>query len=176
MPSKVKAPAFPCFVARSRRSDYGTEDMRAGVSLDFWVRFRSLAPGQVIVDNRTPAGRGFVVRTVEGGAVEFMMNDGRTENRWTSDPGMLTTSKAHHVAIIVDGGPKIISFVIDGKFCDGGDHRQFGWGRFSPNFRSLEGDAYLRIAEKLNGELLRLRIYNRYLRTSEAIGNFRAGP
>jgi len=175
MPSTAKAPAFPPFLTRSRRSDYGAEDMRAGVSLDFWVRFQSLAPGQGIVDNRTPEGKGFVVRTAEGGAIEIVMNDGRTENRWASDPGMLATGKAHHVAIIVDGGPKIISFVIDGKFCDGGDHRQFGWGRFSPNFRSLEGDAYLRIAEKLNGELRRLRIYNRYLRTSEAIGNFRAG-
>jgi hypothetical protein len=72
----------------------------------------------------------------------------------------------------VDGGPKIISFIIDGKFCDGGDDRQFGWGRFSPSLMSANGGRALRIAQ----DVLGLRLYNRAVRTSEAIGNFRAGP
>ena len=70
----------------------------------------------------------------------------------------------------MDGGPKIITFVIDGKLCDGGDARQFGWGRFSPNLRSANGAAMLRIGAPVT----RLRIYNRALLTSEAIANFRA--
>jgi hypothetical protein len=175
MPNSVPAPNLPVLLARSRRSDYGTDDLRAGFSIDFWVRLRSLKPGQVIADNRTREGKGFVVRTAPGDVIEIVMNDGRTENRWDTDPGVLTAGQLHHVAVIVDGGPKIISFVVDGKLCDGGDHRQFGWGRFSPHLRSLQGDKELRIGQNLDGELQRLRIYNRYLRTSEAIGNFRAG-
>jgi len=72
--------------------------------------------------------------------------------------------------VIVDGGPKIISFVIDGKFSDGGETRKFGWGRFSPNLRSANGAEKLRIGANVTS----LRIYGRALRTSEAIRNFEA--
>jgi hypothetical protein len=73
--------------------------------------------------------------------------------------------------ITVDGGPKIITFVVDGVLCDGGDQRQFGWGRFSPTLRTPHGSPTLRIARSVQA----LRLYNRPLRTSEAVGNFRAG-
>jgi len=71
------------------------------------------------------------------------LNDGNTENRWSSDHGTIVSGKPQHIVAIVDG-PKIVTFVIDGKLCDG-------------------------------GEILRLRMYNRYLRTSEAVAAFRAG-
>ena len=58
----------------------------------------------------------------------IILNDGRTESRWDCDPGFLQTNKLHHLVVIVDGGPKIISFIVDGVFCDGQDFRQFGWG------------------------------------------------
>jgi len=104
-----------------------------------------------------------------------VLNDGRTENRWDCDPGLLQPGKLHHVAAIVDGGPKVITFIVDGQLCDGGTARQFGWGRYSPNFRSPKGDATLRIAAGPAGAVKALRIYGRALRTSEAIGNFRGG-
>jgi hypothetical protein len=176
MPATVAAPQLPLFVRRSTRADYGAEDLRSGFSIDLRMRLRSLAPGQTLLDNRTPEGKGFVLRTAPGGAVEIVLHDGRTENRWDSDPGMLEAGKIHHIAVVIDGGPKIISFIVDGKLCDGGDARQFGWGRFSPNLQSANGDGTLRIGSGLAGEILRLRLYGRALRTSEAIGNFRAGP
>jgi hypothetical protein len=176
MPATVAAPQLPLFVRRSARSDYGAEDLRSGFSIDLWARFRWLAPGQVLLDNRTPEGKGFALLTTPRGSVELILNDGRTENRWDSDPGMLEAGKLHHIAVIVDGGPKIITFVIDGKLCDGGELRQFGWGRFSPSLQSVNGDGAVRIGPGLEGEILRLRLYSRALRTSEAIGNFRAGP
>ena len=71
----------------------------------------------------------------------------------------------------MDGGPKIITFIVNGVLCDGGDERQFGWGRFSPTLRAPNGTATLKIAKPVQS----LRLYNRALRTSEAVGNFRAG-
>jgi len=68
----------------------------------------------------------------------------------------------------------VISFVVDGALCDGGTHRQFGWGRFSPHLQGANGADVLRIGPALDGEVLGLRIYGRALRTSEAIGNWRA--
>ncbi|MEA3226995.1 MAG: hypothetical protein U9Q07_13675, partial [Planctomycetota bacterium] len=40
----------------------------------------------------------------------------------------------------------------------------------------LPGNNKLRIAPVLRGKLKSLRVYDRYLRTSEAVGNFRVGP
>jgi hypothetical protein len=175
MPASVEAPQLPLFLRRGRAPDHGAEDLRSGFSIEMWLALRDLSPGQALVDNRTPDGKGLVLGTVAGGGVEIVMNDGQTENRWASDPDVLTTARSHHVAVVVDGGPKIISFIIDGKFCDGGEARQFGWGRFSPNLRSANGGPALRIGEGLRGEIQRLRIYGRALRTSEVISNFRAG-
>ena len=107
----------------------------------------------------------------EAGALQLVMNDGQTENRWSSDPGLLTAGKAHHVAVIVDGGPRLILFVVDGVLCDGGNARTFGWGRFSPNLRHANGGADLRLDSE---SLLMLRVYSRALRVSEAISHSRA--
>jgi hypothetical protein len=76
------------------------------------------------------------------------------------------------VIVTVDGGPKIITFVVDGVLNDGGHERQFGWGRFSPHLRTPNGAAKAKLAPALSA----LRIYTRALRTSEAVGNYRAGP
>jgi hypothetical protein len=88
---------------------------------------------------------------------------------------MIERNQTHHLVAVVDGGPKIISFIVDGKLCDGGGYRQFGWGRFSPDFYDANGGEDVRIAPEVEGEVLGLRIYGRYLRISEAIGNCRAG-
>jgi len=175
VPDEVKMPELPAFIRRDRASPYGTEDLRQGFTLELWVRFDALAPGQVLLDSRRENGRGVCLHTALGGAVEIILNDGRTENRWDCDPGILEVGKLHHVAAIVDGGPKIITFVVDGRLCDGGEYRQFGWGRFSPHLRDANGGETLWIGPDFQGEVKTLRIYDRQLRTSEAIGNFRAG-
>jgi len=40
----------------------------------------------------------------------------------------------------------------------------------------MNGGPILKIGNGLDGEVLRLRIYDRYLRVSEAIASFRTGP
>jgi hypothetical protein len=89
---------------------------------------------------------------------------------------MLRPGILHHVVVTVDGGPKVITFVIDGVLCDGGDDRQFGWGRYNPNLRSVRGAPTLRLGPSMDGELQVVRISGRPLLTSEAIGRYRAGP
>ncbi|MEZ5361951.1 MAG: LamG-like jellyroll fold domain-containing protein [Bryobacterales bacterium] len=171
-PGESLAPELPQFVERSRRrTDHGTEDLRAGFSLELWLDLGSLEPGQTLLDNRGEDGRGFAVETAEDGSVELILNDGRTENRWRSDRGALTVGERHHVVATVDGGPKIITFVVDGELQDGGRERQFGWGRFNPNFRSANGGAILTTGRDVE----RARIYGRALRTSEAVANFLSG-
>jgi hypothetical protein len=173
MPKEVDTPALPAFLERdAHRADYGTKDLRQGFAIDLWMRMDSLATGEVLLDNRTKSGRGFCLQTTARQTVEIVLNDGRTENRWDCDPGLLGIGKRHHLAVVIDGGAKVITFLVDGKLCDGGENRQFGWGRFNPHFRGPAGDKTLRIGPNLRGEISALRIYNRHLRTSEAVGNY----
>ena len=76
--------------------------------------------------------------------------------------------------LILDGHAKAICFVVDGALNDGGAQRPFGFGRFNPTFKDISGGRDLQIAPDLHGELKHLRLYNRALRTSEAIANYHA--
>ena len=132
------------------------------------VKLESWQAGQMILDSRLDNSQGLEVTATEQGTIEIKMNDGRTACSWDSDP-VLKQNQQHHITIIVDGGPKIFSFVIDGQICDGGKTRQFGWGRFNPNFRSVNGSDKILVSDVIS----ELKIYDRPITTSEAVGNYR---
>lgn len=176
--AEVPAPALPEF-SRRRPGGTETERLRSGFSVELWLEPGPLAPGTALAGNRTADGRGFELRAARDEAVEILLGDGRTQCLWASDPGSLGGGagapgerRLHHVVAIADGGPGIILFVVDGRLCDGGEARQFGWGRLSPHLRSANG-ARLAVGTP---RVARLRLYGRALRVAEAIGNFRAGP
>ena len=146
-----------------------------GFTIDFWITLDDLAAGQTVLDSRDSSGRGVALSTTPNGTLRIEMGDGMNRGSWECDRGILEPGKSHHVVAIVDGGPKVISFVVDGILCDGGETSTYGWGRFTPKLGDVTGSDKLRIAPDLNGSLARLRVYNRYLRTSEAVGNFHAG-
>lgn len=147
-----------------------------GLSLDLWLQLKELSAGQGLLDNRDAAGRGLVLATGEGGSLRIELSDGRTTAAWNSDRDLLMPGKIHHVVATVDAGPRIITFVVDGVLCDGGTERQFGWGRWQGPIGDVSGTGKLRLAPSLKGQLHRVRLYDRYLRTSEAVAHFRAGP
>lgn len=176
MPDAATMPPLPKFVDRdTKRKDYGTKHLRTGFSLEVWFQLESLEPLQVLLDNRNESGKGLALITTATGTIEIILNDGRTENRWDCDPGLIKVNTLHHLVVTVDAGPHIITFVVDGKLCDGADYRQFGWGRFSPNLRDVNGNDTLRIGQILKGQIKSLRVYDRCLLTSEAIGNYKVG-
>lgn len=76
IPAIVKMPELPVLLRRSKRSDYGKEDLDNGFSLDVWARLDSVVAGQLLVDNRTADGKGFALRTAEDANVELVLNDG----------------------------------------------------------------------------------------------------
>jgi hypothetical protein len=169
LPPRTTMPALPDFNMRDNtRADHGGKDLRAGFSLELGLKLASLDAGQLLFDSRDNSGRGIVVATTTGGTIRLTLNDGRSESSWECDRGMLTAGRHHHVVITVDGGPKIITYVIDGVLNDGGAERQFGWGRFSPTLRTPTGAKQVSLAPAVQ----LLRIYGRALRTSEAVGNF----
>jgi len=150
---------------------------RAGFSIDFRLRLKELTPGQVIFDARERK-KGVALVVSDHATLQLILNDGRQEFTWDSDPGIhpgtLKVNEWQHVTVIVDGGPKIVSFVVDGVLNDGGAVREYGWGRFPLDFGDVNGLKSVKLAPRLFGEIEHLRIYDRYLRTSEAVGLSRA--
>jgi hypothetical protein len=176
MPQETEMPRLPLFHQRNRdRADGGGQDLRQGFTLDLWLLLPSVEPGQVILDSRVPGGQGLLLVTTDTGTLRLSLGDGREQSSWDTDPEAVQAGKLQHLVIIVDGGPKIIRFVVDGVLCDGGERRQFGWGRFSPTLRSANGAPVLKIAPKVTGYVRSLRIYGRALTTSEAVGSYKAG-
>jgi hypothetical protein len=171
-PKQINMPALPALVRRDTTAqDFRSLDLRAGFTFDMWLAADPIPPGSVLLDSRDSAGRGILITVEEAGRVRLVIHDGHQEVSWCSDRASDVAAELRHVVITVDGGPKIITFVVDGELCDGGDERQFGWGRYSPTLQSARGGAQLTIGAGVKS----LRIYGRPLRTSEAIGNFRAG-
>ncbi|WP_368183058.1 sialidase family protein [Anaerotruncus rubiinfantis] len=166
----LKAPILPDFARLNEKySDYRSQRTRQGFTIDFWVE--NTGSGEMLFDNRTTDGRGTCIFTNERGGVTIVLRDDMTENTWSSDDHILAQAGPHHIGVVVDGGPNVISFVSDGRFNDGGDARQFGWGRFSPYLESARGGETAVIGKKIK----KLRVYDRALRTTELIGNWRAG-
>ena len=149
---------------------------RGGFTIELWLEFTDLSAGQVILDTRDGAGKGVALTTTAEGSIRIDLGDGKNNANWASDPGLIEAGRPHHVVAIVDGGPKIISFVVDGVLCDGGDGRQYGWGRFSGELGDVNGARSLRVGPSFKGKLQTVRVYDRYLRASEAVSNWNAGP
>jgi hypothetical protein len=167
LPDSVEMPQLPDFTTRSGT---GSRDLRAGLTIDLRLHPEDLEPGQVILDSRDATRQGLALVTSNRGTLELVMRDRWSEARWDTDPGAVRPGEDVHVVAIVDGGPSIISFVVNGMLCDGGEQRQFGWGRFTPNLYNVTGGPRLRIGPSVRS----LRIYDRALRVSEAVGNWRA--
>ncbi|MEN6535740.1 MAG: exo-alpha-sialidase [Bryobacteraceae bacterium] len=170
------APAGASTLAVPRFGDFAAG---AGFTIEFWMRLSELSDGQILFDTTTPSGQGITVRTTDRFTLALTMSDGRTSAKWDSDSGthqgVLRAGVWQHVVFIVDGGPRIISVVVDGILNDGGAVRDYGFGRFPQELGDINGEREARIAPRIFGEIRLVRIYDRYLRTSEAVGNYRAG-
>jgi hypothetical protein len=149
-----------------------------GVTLHVVVTFDDVLPAQILLDSRNPEGVGILLRTTDAGSLSLDLTGhlatssdgprcGLTKAVWESDPGLLQPRHRHCVTFMVDFGPKIVSVMVDGVLCDGGEERQYGWGRFHPNLCEARGAPIVRVASGLNGQLHRLCVYDRCLRTAE---------
>ena len=142
-----------------------------GVTVELCLTIDRFTPDQVLLDTRNASGVGWAISEGADKTLTLSFCDGEHRASWTSDAGLLKESKQHHVAFVVDGGPHIISVIVDGVLCDGGDSRQFGWGRFDSAMSEISGTGEIR-ADLTNVRIDRLRIYDRYLRTAEVVQNY----
>jgi hypothetical protein len=157
-----------------RRPAGPTRRENGAFTLEFVVRFDSFDPHQRLLDGLRADGSGLAVTLTPRKTLRIELNDGRCASAWECDPGTLLVGRTHHVVVTVDGGPNLISWIIDGQFQDGGAHRDFGWGLVHPDLRLIPLPPSVALAPDLIGELALFRAYDRALLTAEARANQRA--
>src|SRR5690606_28010206 len=86
-----------------------------------------------------------------------------------SDPVDNAAWTRHHVVVNVDPASGIVTFVLNGRLCDGADVRPQGWYRVPAEHAPWPKLESLGVAPMIQGQLTKLRVYTRYLRTSEAV-------
>ncbi|HEY0074251.1 MAG TPA: exo-alpha-sialidase [Abditibacteriaceae bacterium] len=144
----------------------------SGFTLDFWWTPRDLTPNRVLL--RGQGAGAFALSTAADDTLQLQLTNAGANESWQSDAGLLKEMRKHHVAVIADGGPGVVMFVIDGVLCDGGTQRQYGWGRISPELCRPQ-NVDLNLIPLFMQRMHNLRVYNRALRVSEAVANWRAG-
>ncbi|MDR3261393.1 MAG: exo-alpha-sialidase [Tannerella sp.] len=151
-------------------------------SLELVLKTGTLDTDQLILDTRIKettgvnnnakyAGNGIVLTLKKEGAIEILMDDGRSPLLWRSDLGSIKPNSNHHVVVTIDANVKILTFVVDGILCDGGE-RPWGFARFNPYTFDINGENEVAFSNEFKGMIYTLRVYNRALYTSEAIANY----
>lgn len=154
-------------------------------SLEFRLKTADFKTDQVLLDTRRKltvglgssakyAGNGIKISISKTGALEFIMDDGRTPLIWESGSGTIKPKVSNHIVINVDADAKILTFVINGDLWDGGD-RPFGYARFNPYMWDVNGEEIVSFSPIFKGKIELFRVYHRCLYISESIGNFKSG-
>ncbi|MCX6985000.1 MAG: sialidase family protein [Lentisphaerae bacterium] len=169
-PGRVSAPRLPDFFIRDCQSlDFRGKTTGQGFAIEMALSLNTLS-NCVLIEGRREDGRGLALNIAEDGRLELIMNDGWMEQRMSSEP-CLNAGKPMHIVVNVDGGPRIVSFIVNVRFCDGGEYRQFGWQRFSPFLRHVNWCGNWEIAPSLDGKLKRIKVHSRTIMTAEAVRN-----
>ena len=201
--SEINVPYFKdCTKRNHLKDDFGTLDLRNSITIEFLIKYNKFEKNINLINSRSNSGQGICIKNSNKKNIEIVLNDGRTQSNWESDYNILNLDIDNHIIIIIDGGPKIISFVVNGVLCDGGIYRQFGWSRFNPNLKTLNSNNYnwvvapgvsnnigdpsvieedrsekylnsFIVNKNKNIEIKYIRIYQKSLSISESINNYR---
>ncbi len=74
-----------------------------------------------------------------------------------------------HLVMVLDGSANILTVVMNGRLLDGGEQKQYGWRRITPDFADLCPADSLHVHPAIKW----LHIHDRPLRTSQAISLYR---
>jgi hypothetical protein len=122
------------------------------------------------------------------GTISIELRDtGGTREGWITDPVCSAQLLAHmqaktvaHAAVVIDAGPQMVLFMVDGRLCDGGPTKDLpdaqkgmfsaGWHLMQFGLGDLSGVASLGVGSAVQAGA----VYGRALYTTELIGAYRA--
>lgn len=166
-PASIQMPELPPFRYEHIEGHIPSEPTRFGFTIDLRLQL-GRSTGPVIIFNALDErNRGLIVRWLPDHRLQICLSDDVQSSLIHSDiiePGF------HYISLIVDGGPRIAMILSDGYLQDGGDQRDYGWTRFSPTLVHCNGSETATVSQEVD----EIRIYNRALYVSEAVGNARA--
>lgn len=139
-----------------------------GFAFTMWLDTRKSGRG-TLFSSCSLDGKGCQLTIHEENVLTITLSSRRARYTWDSDAGALTPG-VHHVAVVVDDGPKIITFLVDGQLLDGGEQRQYGFGRFFCPVEDFKNKDNRATVDMLDGAVLKFRMYHRYLRNYEIRG------
>ncbi len=150
----------------------GLPDLKNGsFTIELLMNINKLKPGQTIFDNTDFQGNGVKIETTPERTVKLILKEGDYQASLDTDPGLVVKGE-NHIVFIVDGQANLLTSLVNGKLCDGGRYRLQGWSWFDENIVDVSTSENLIIMTDFDGSVRKLRIYNRYLTTSEAISNY----
>ena len=172
--SLVPAPPFP-----------NPSDARAGLTVEIWIVGTPADSSTTLFDCRGHGGLGLAVLRAPGGRVQFILSTASHVLAEETDAasvaagpspslGQAHSAKVHHVAVVLDGGPPLVRWVVDGASQDGGAGRVRGWAFYNAALLGplVGGATQCRVGAGVST----IRVYGRQLTTSQLVDNFRAGP
>ncbi len=145
-----------------------------GFSVELWLDVKSMTPGEELFDTIGPDGRGIRIVNLERDGrrlLQMELCDGARITAWHSEAGVYLENQLQHAVFICDYSAAVIAVILNGKYSDGGKGRQYGWGRIPLEAGAVNGAERAEIGAAVKA----VRLYGRALRSSEAVGNFRAG-
>lgn len=114
----------------------------------FRISYKDLQDGDVLFSTLNEEKKGLRL-TYRDNNFELFLSDGKTRQIFDTIENFIS-GKDGEIAVVIDGGPNVVYFVYNGKFCDGGDQREFGWSRMSPVMYGITGSKDITVGKKVN--------------------------
>ena len=154
-----------------------------GFSIELWITVDEMEAGKQLLSTMGAKQKGIEIALAENQSIKILINDGEVReaeisknNQFVSDKNSLAEGDKHHVVFTLDGAANIATIIVDGVLSDGSpETRDYGWGRIYPYLKDLNDTNITTLNKDFKGKIHHLRVYNRALRTSEAIANYNAG-
>ena len=143
----------------------------SGFSIELLLNVKELIPGQIILDNSDSQGDGLKMYITAQRTIEVFLQEDGVTSTWDTDPGSVKIGR-QHVVFVIDGMPDLITTIVNGKLCDGDRYRFTGWNWFDKSLNNVNGTGKINVLTDSNCNIELIRIYDRYLTTSEAVANY----
>lgn len=144
-----------------------------GLTIEIWFDAPAPPAQSELLELRAGDNIGIAIAQISAGNLTAELAGKKQRLDYPADAGATRQDALQHAVLVLDAGPGLAYWIVNGVRCDGGEQRQSGWLRAAEVLDDLCAAGSLQIHAA--APVARLRIYDRPLRVSEAIGNFRAG-